>query len=99
MLGPADFFASSAAFPGRWNDPCLEDAKRKMADAADGAGKAWACPALSVDDASELLTMGARLICYQADILMIKSGLERIQREMTPQGFTFANVAGTSQAP
>jgi hypothetical protein len=41
-----------------------------------------------------LLEMGARLICYQADILMIKSGLEQIQREMSPLGFTFDNQIG-----
>jgi 4-hydroxy-2-oxoheptanedioate aldolase len=88
MLGPCDFSILSGV-PGRWDDPRVQAAKRTIAAAAARAGKHWGCPALSVDDASALLDLGARFLCYQADILLIKAGLERIQREMSPLGFTF----------
>jgi 4-hydroxy-2-oxoheptanedioate aldolase len=90
LLGPGDFSILSG-IPGRMDDPRILDAKRKIAAAASRAGKDWGCPAGSVQQAEELLEMGARLICYQADIIMIKSGLEQVQREMSPLGFTFDN--------
>lgn len=88
LLGPGDFSILSG-FPGRMDDRRVLEAKRKIAAAARRAGKNWGCPAGSVEQAQELLEMGARLVCYQADILMIKSGLEQVQREMAPLGFTF----------
>ncbi len=94
LLGPGDFSILSGV-PGQMNDPRILDAKRKIAAAASRAGKDWGCPAGSVQQAEELLEMGARLICYQADILMIKSGLEQIQQEMSPLGFTFDNQIGS----
>lgn len=88
MLGPGDFSILSG-FPGRMDDPRAMEAKQKVADAARKAGKDWGCPVGTVDQAKELMEMGARLIFYQADIVMIKNGLEQIQREMTPLGFSF----------
>jgi hypothetical protein len=34
---------------------------------------------------------------YQADILMIKAGLEQVQQEMSPLGFTFDNQVKPQQ--
>ena len=90
MLGPGDFSILSE-IPGRMNDERIREAKRKVAAAADRAGKHWGCPAGSVAAARELLDMGARVMFYQADILMIKFGLEQVQREMKPLGFQFDN--------
>jgi 4-hydroxy-2-oxoheptanedioate aldolase len=93
LLGPGDFSILSGV-PGRLDDERVRDAKRKIAEAARRAGKNWGCPAGSVEQAKELLEMGARLICYQADIVIIKAGLEQVQREMSPLGFTFDNRVG-----
>jgi 4-hydroxy-2-oxoheptanedioate aldolase len=90
MLGPGDFSILSG-FPGRFDDPRILEAKRKVAEAARNAGKDWGCPVGSVEQAKELMELGARLVFYQADIVMIKNGLEQIQREMTPLGFSFDN--------
>lgn len=93
LLGPGDYSILSGS-PGRMDDQRTLDAKRKIAEAARRAGKNWGCPAGSVKQARELLDLGARLVCYQADIVMIKSGLEQVQREMGPLGFTFENRFG-----
>jgi 2-keto-3-deoxy-L-rhamnonate aldolase RhmA len=93
LLGPGDFSILSG-FPGRMDHERIREAKLKVAEAARLAGKDWGCPVGSVQQAAELMEMGARLICYQADIVMIKSGLEQIQREMAPLGFTFDRRVG-----
>ncbi len=93
FLGPGDFSILSG-FPGRFDDERIRHAKLKIAEAARRAGKDWGCPVGSVQQAEELMEMGARLICYQADIVMIKNGLEQIQQEMAPLGFTFDNRVG-----
>lgn len=90
MLGPGDFSILSG-IPGQFDHPRLREAKRTIAEATARAGKHWACPAGSVEQARELIDMGSRLIFYQADIVMIKTGLERIQQEMSDLGFTFEN--------
>lgn len=90
MLGPADFTVLGG-IPGQFDDERVHEAKRKVADVATRAGKYWGCPAASVEEAQELLAMGARAIFHQADILLIKNGLEQVQREMSPLGFTFDN--------
>jgi len=93
LLGPGDFSILSG-IPGQFDHPRLGDAKRKIAEAARRAGKHWGCPTGSIEQARELLDMGARLICYQGDFVIIKTGLERIQQEMGPLGFTFENRLG-----
>ncbi len=93
LLGPGDFSILSG-IPGRLYDDRVAEAKRKVAEAARRAGKNWGCPAMSVEQAEEMMEMGARLICYQADIVMIKNGFEQVQREMTPLGFTFDSHVG-----
>jgi len=90
MLGPGDYSILSG-FPGRMDDPRIREAKLKIAEAARRNGKDWGCPVGTVEQAQELMEMGARIIFYQADIVMIKNGLEQIQRDMTPLGFTFDN--------
>jgi len=90
LLGPGDFSILSG-IPGQMDHERIREAKRRVADAARQAGKHWGWPVASVRQAQELIDMGGRLVCYHADILMIKSGLEQIQQEMAPLGFTFDN--------
>lgn len=89
LLGPADFSILSG-FPGQMDHPQIKNARQKIAAAARNAGIHWGTTCGSVEDIRNLLAMGARLLCYGADILMVKQGLEQIQRECEPLGFTFA---------
>jgi 4-hydroxy-2-oxoheptanedioate aldolase len=88
MLGPADFSLLSG-IPGQFDHPSIHEAKRKIADAARGAGKHWACPVSNVATARESLEMGARMLFYRSDIRMLVGGLSDIQKEMGPLGFEF----------
>jgi 4-hydroxy-2-oxoheptanedioate aldolase len=88
MLGPADFSILSG-IPGQFDHPLVQEAKRTIARAAAKAGKSWGCPSGSVEQTRELLAAGARFICHQADIVMVKNGLEQIRRDFAPLGFTF----------
>ncbi|NOX55608.1 MAG: aldolase [Planctomycetes bacterium] len=90
LFGPGDFSILSG-IPGQMDHERIREAKQRIAEAARSAGKHWGYPVGSVQEAQELLEMGGRFICYQADIVMIKNGLEQVQREMAPLGFTFDN--------
>ncbi len=90
FLGPADFSILSGV-PGQFNHPILQEAMRKVADAAHRAGKHWGMPSGSPEQTRQLLDLGARFICHGADILMVKNGLEHIQRQFGPLGFTFTS--------
>lgn len=90
MLGPADFSILSGV-PGQFDHPKVQTAIEKIAKAAANAGKNWACPAGSVDRARELLSLGAKLLLHNADIVMVKLGLEKIQKDFEPLGFQFRN--------
>jgi 4-hydroxy-2-oxoheptanedioate aldolase len=96
FLGPSDFSVLSG-IPGKVEHPLIFEAMKKIARAASQAGKHWGAPAFSAEGAQRLLDMGARLVCHMADILFIKQGLERIQQEFGPVGFTFRNGFGAAQ--
>ena len=88
FFGPADYSVLSG-FPGQMDHPVVQQAMKKVARAADKAGKAWGMPALSTEHAKHLLDMGAKFICYMADIVLIKQGLDRIRAEFGEIGFEF----------
>ena len=90
MLGPADFSILSG-IPGQFDHPRIQEARQKIADATRKHGKHWGCPSPNVEMTRHLLEMGARFICHNADIVLIKAGLERIQQEFAVLGFTFEN--------
>jgi len=96
FLGPGDFSILSG-IPGQLEHELVQDALRTVARAAEKAGKHWGCPAFSVEHARQLIEMGARFICHQADILMVKSGMEQLRRDFAPLGFTFdaSRLSGT----
>ena len=90
MLGPADFSVLSGV-PGQFNHALIEEATRKVSAAAERAGKHWGRPVGSVQQATELMSLGARLIFHMADIVLVKNGLDLIQKQFGPAGFTFEN--------
>jgi 4-hydroxy-2-oxoheptanedioate aldolase len=88
MLGPADF-SLFCGIPGQMDHQLIKDASRRIANAAKAAGKIWGQPSPSPQHTQQLLEMGAKLIFHMADIVMVKNGLEKIQKDFGPVGFTF----------
>jgi len=88
FLGPGDFSILSG-IPGQFGHRLIQEAVDKVAQAAKKAGKHWGCPSFSKEHAQELMEKGARFICHQADILLVKAGMERVRDDFTPLGFTF----------
>lgn len=98
FFGPGDFSVLTG-IPGQFDHPILLKTLEKVAEAARKAGKHWGTPGGSVEHTRRLLNMGAKLICYGADILMIRDGFTRIQQEFAPLGFTFQNrLNGTANS-
>jgi 4-hydroxy-2-oxoheptanedioate aldolase len=96
FLGPADF-AVLEGIPGQIRHPKVLKALESMAAAARKAGKHVGTPAVSLDHAKQLLDMGVTFICYSADLVMVKQGLERIQLDFAKLGFTFNSRLPTGQ--
>jgi 4-hydroxy-2-oxoheptanedioate aldolase len=90
MLGPADFSILSG-IPGQWDHEKVRQALERVRKAARDAGKHWACTVGSIEQARQVLSMGARIIFHGADILLVKWGFEAIQQGFKSLGFTFEN--------
>lgn len=90
FLGPADYSVLSG-FPGQFDHPRVHKARETIARAAAKAGIHWGCPSFSAEHAKSLMQMGARFLTHSADLLFLKHGLERIQADFAPLGFTFNN--------
>ncbi len=88
MVGPADL-SQHLGVPGEFDHPRLAEAYRRVAAAAEQTGKAWGRPVFSPGDAQQLLDQGGRFLCYSADIVLIKTGYETIQRDFASLGFSF----------
>jgi len=88
MLGPADFSVLSG-IPGQVEHPLVSDARKKIAAAARNAGINWGTTCGSRREIEESLELGARFICYGADILSVKQGFEQVRDECSTLGFTF----------
>ncbi len=90
FLGPGDF-SILGGYPGQWDHPRLAEAFRQLADSTARAGKHWGCPVFTVEHAREMIHLGARFVCHQADITLLKAGFERIQADFSQLGFSFPN--------
>jgi len=90
MLGSADFSVLSG-IPGQFDHPSIEKSLNKIARAASNTGKHWACTAADVDSAKELLQRGAGMVLHNADICIIKKGLEKMKDNFSKLGFQFQN--------
>lgn len=90
FLGPGDF-SSLSGIPGQMDHEIIRDATRRVAAAAKKAGKTWGRPVGSAAQAQEMLDLGAGFIACGADLLMVKTGLEKLQEDFGSLGFTFDN--------
>jgi 2-keto-3-deoxy-L-rhamnonate aldolase RhmA len=67
----------------------IRQATQRIATAARAAGKHWGMPIFSTEHAREVLELGGRFLCYSADLLMVKAGLEAMQQQFAPLGLSF----------
>lgn len=88
FFGPGDFSILSG-IPGQMNHELIKDAMRKVSVAVKKHGKNWGMPIFNTDHAKEVLDLGGRFLCHSADILILKNGLEAIQKNFSPLGVTF----------
>ena len=88
MLGPADFSVLSG-IPGQFDHPSIEKSLNKIAQAAANTGKYWASTAADANSAKELLQRGAGMILHNADICIVKKGLEIMRDDFSKLGFQF----------
>jgi 4-hydroxy-2-oxoheptanedioate aldolase len=97
MLGPADFSILSG-FPLQFDHPKITHAMEKIAAAARNTGKHWARTAGTLEQVQQSLELGARLFFHNADIVMVKNGLEQMRTRFAPLGFTFENRIAEAKA-
>ena len=88
MLGPADFSVLSG-IPGQFDHPSIEKSLNKIAQPAANTGKHWASTAADANSAKGLLQRGAGMILHNADICMVKKGLEIMRDDFSKLGFQF----------
>ena len=88
FFGPGDFSILSG-IPGQMNHELIKNAMRTVSAACQKAGKHWGMPIFNVDHAQEVLSLGGRFLCHSADILLVKNGLEDIQKRFAPLGVTY----------
>lgn len=90
MVGQGDF-SVLAGVPYQFDHPKVVNALARAAAAAKDAGIHWGTTSGTPEHSRKLMDMGARFICHGADILIMKRGLEQIQAQYAPLGFTFDN--------
>jgi 4-hydroxy-2-oxoheptanedioate aldolase len=94
FFGPGDFSVLSG-IPAQYDHPLVLKAMEKIGAATRKAGKHWGTPGFTPEHSRRLMDMGAMLITHTADIVLIKQGLERIQEQFIPLGFSFQSSLGT----
>ena len=90
MLGPGDF-SVVAGIPYQFDHPLILDAYRRVAEAAKSAGKWWGTVSGTPEHTQKLFDLGAKFICHGCDLIMVKQGMEQIQKRYASLGFTFNN--------
>lgn len=70
MFGPGDFSVLSGV-PGQMRNEKVLNASRRICEAALAAGKHFSQPVANMEHAEELISMGARLLFHDADVLML----------------------------
>jgi len=92
FLGPGDY-SILAGIPGQMNHAIIKEAMQKVSAAAKKFGKDWGMPIFSTEHAKEVMDLGGRFLCHGCDLLMVKNGLEDMQKKFGPLGVTFEKRA------
>jgi len=87
FFGPGDF-SHGIGVPGAWDDPRIDDARRRVAQAARRHGK-FAGTVGSLDSLHELIRMGYRFVSVGADVVGLAEYFRR-----TVEGFAQAASGG-----
>ncbi len=74
FVGPGDL-SQSYGCPGEFNDPQIQKATERVAEAAEKHGKYWGMPAGNPDRARTLIDMGARFLNAGSVIGVLRKGL------------------------
>ena len=90
MLGPGDF-SILAGVPCQFEHPLVLNAIDRVAAAAKAAGIEWGTVTFNPEHCRMLQSKGARFLCHGADLLLVKRGLEQMQKDWAELGFTFDN--------
>lgn len=90
FFGPADFSVLNG-IPGQFDHPLINSAIKKVAEGARRAGKHWGMPTWNPGHTHQLMEMGARFFCCSADIILVKTGFEQLQKNYSAAGFAFDN--------
>ncbi|MFW6060561.1 MAG: HpcH/HpaI aldolase family protein [Phycisphaeraceae bacterium] len=88
FFGPGDFSVLIGK-PGQVQTPEADKALKRIAKAADNAGKWWATVSFGPEHARELLDRGCMLTTRGADLLWMRDGMAKVQEEYGALGFTF----------
>lgn len=91
FFGVADFTVSSG-IPGQFDHPRVLEAMDAVAAAVRRHDKVWGTPSFHAEHAEQLLERGARFLSYTSDLILVKQGLERAQRDFGRLGFTFGEI-------
>jgi len=90
MICPGDLSILSG-IPFQFQHPFIQEAYTRVAEAAKKAGKWWGTTSSGPEHTKKLLDLGAKFICHNADVLILRQGWEAVQREYAKLGFTFEN--------
>ena len=90
MLGPGDL-SVMAGIPYQFDHPLIQGAYDQVAQAAAAAGKHWGTVTGSPEHSRMLMDKGAKLLFHGCDLIMVRNGMEAIQKNYAPLGFSFDN--------
>ena len=88
FFGPGDFSVLTNQ-PGNIQSDEAMAALDQIAKATERAGKWWGTVTFNPEHAQTLLDRGAKLLAHGGDLLMVRSGIERVQEQFQELGFEF----------
>lgn len=95
FFGPGDF-SLAAGVPGDFQSPVVRNAMAETCRQAKAAGKRFGTLVGSLEEAKEVLELGASLVCYGGDLHFIREALIDVKRRFAPLGFVFEDKLGGS---
>jgi 4-hydroxy-2-oxoheptanedioate aldolase len=93
FFGPGDY-SLAAGVPGEFQSPRVREAMAETCRQAKAAGKRFGTLVGSLEQAKEVLDLGASLVCYGGDLHFVREALIDIKRRFAPLGFEFEDKLG-----